>query len=192
MKNIILLALILLSKIAFSQEIPPLELTKNGVEPIVVTIDNLTDNELQLKTLNWIQEYYLIEQPETYSKGIIKTDILNGTIRIIAIKKNAWSYESDGIKTHYDVEYFLLVNCEDNKINISVDFGNTWSQGKGVSQSTAVNYKNLWKENGEVHKVFKDTKQGIDHMMNELAFSLVNYLRDDINQNNRSTSRKQN
>lgn len=192
MKNIILTALILLSKIAFSQEIPPLVLTNNGVAPIVVTIDNLTANELQLKTLNWIQEYYMIEQPETYSKGIIKTDILNGTIRIIAIKKNAWSYESDGSKTQYDVEYFLLVDCEDNKINLSVDFGNTWSQGKGVAQSTAVNYKKLWKENGEVHKVFKDTQQGIEQMMNELAFSLVNYLRDDINQNNRSTSRKQN
>ena len=63
---------------------------------------------------------------------------------------------------------------------MSIEFGKTWDQssGKGV-QSFDLNYTKIWKNDGELHKVYKDTKYGIDEMMNEFSNSLVNYMKED-------------
>ncbi len=172
--QLLLVIFILLSKITSAQQIPQFELTKNGVEPIVVIVDSLNAHQLYKKTLNWIQENY--KNPVE----VLKVDNKNEQVRIEDIKNNVWFYRIPDTTFYYDVEYLLSVNFEDNKISISFDFGNTWNRSaQYVTHSYRINYKKLWKQNGEVHPIYKETKPGIDQMMNELSLSLISYLRDD-------------
>lgn len=172
--QLVLVCFILLTKITSAQQIPPFELTKDGVEPIVVVVDSLNARQLYMKTLNWIQENY--KNPSE----VLKVDIKNEKVRIEDIKNNVWFYRNPDTTFYYDVEYLFNVNFEDNKIRISFEFGNTWNRSaQYVTHSYCINYKKLWKQNGEVHDIYKETKPGIDQMMNELSLSLINYLRDD-------------
>lgn len=169
-----LLGFILAVQIASAQHTPEFALTKDGVEPIVVTLDSLNANQLYKKTINWIHETY--KNPSE----VIKVDIKNEKVRIEDIKKNVWFYSTPDTTFYYDVEYLFSVNFEDNKIRMSFDFGNTWNRSaQFVPHSYCINYKKLWQQSGEVHPIYKETKPGIDQMMNEIALSLINYLRDD-------------
>ena len=172
--QLLLVSFMLLSKITSAQQIPPFELTKDGIEPIVIIVDSLNASQLYRKTLNWIQENY--KNP----REVLKVDLKNEKVRIEDIKKNVWFYSISDTTFYYDVEYFFNVNFEYNKISMSFDFGNTWNRSaQYVTHSYRINYKKLWKQNGEVHPIYKETKPGIDQMMNELSLSLINYLRDD-------------
>ena len=53
MKKIFLSVLLLSTTIAFSQDLQKFELTKDGVQPIVVNIDSFSISTLYQKTLNW-------------------------------------------------------------------------------------------------------------------------------------------
>jgi len=173
---LLLLLFFLVSEISGAQSIPQFELTKDGVKPIVVMIDSLNADQLYTKTLRWIHEYFKNAQ------DVLKIDIKNDKLRIEDTKQNVWFYRMPDTTLYYDVEYLLSINFEDNKIRISFDFGNTWNRSdKYVTHSYCINYKKLWKENGEIHPIYKDTKHGIDQMMNELSISLINYLRDNKN-----------
>ena len=184
MRLALLFGFIILSKITLSQVIPKFELTKNGVQPIFITIDSLNARKLNKKTVNWINDYY--KNPDEVNKIELESD----RIHINGLKKNAWMYKSKDTTIHYDVEYFLHLNFEDNAISMSIDFGKTWDQssGKGI-QSYDLNYTKLWKQNGDVYPVYKDTKAGMDAMMNELATSLVSHLKEDHNSTEEITSK---
>lgn len=170
----LLFCFILASRITSAQDTPQFALTKDGVEPIVVIVDSLNASQLYKKTLHWIQENY--KNP----LEVLKIDIKNENVRIADIKNNVWFYRNQDTTFYYDVEYVFNVNFEDNKIRLSFEFGNTWNRSaQYVPHSYCINYKKLWKQDGEVHDIYKETKPGIDQMMNEISFSLINYLRDD-------------
>ncbi len=108
MKKIFLPALLLIANVSFSQDLPKFELTKDGVQPIVVNIDSFAVQALYKKSLNWIQENY--KNP----KEVLKSDIENETIRIAGIKNNACWYKTVGIKMSYDMEYSFQIDLKDN------------------------------------------------------------------------------
>ena len=170
-----LLGFILLLKITYAQPVPPFELTKDGVEPIIVTVDSLTASQLYMKTLNWIKEYY--KTPV----NALKVDNKNEQVKIEHIDNNTWYYNTPDTTFYYVVEYFFYVDFEDNKIRMSFEFGNTWNRSEYGTHSYCINYKKLWKQNGEVHTIYKETKPGIDQLMNELSLSLISYLKDNKN-----------
>lgn len=172
--QLLLVSFIFLSEITSAQHIPQFELTKDGIEPIVVTVDSLNARQLYKKALNWVKENY--KNPVE----VLKVDVKNEKVRIEDIKKNVWFYRIPDTTFFYDVEYLFNVDFEDNKIRMSFDFGNTWNRSaQYATHSYCINYKKLWKQDGEVHDIYKETKPGIDQMMNELSLSLINYLRDD-------------
>ena len=182
-KILIILGLILLTKIAFSQQIPSFELTKNGIASIEVKVDSLNASELYKRTLSWIQEFYKDE------KNVSKTEIANQKIKIGGVKKNAWHYATTDMTIQYDVEYTLNIDFEYNKMIISCELGKTWDYSSGkVANSYFIDYRKIWKENGELHKIYKEAKPGIDQMMNELSHSLITYLKDypEIESHNRT------
>jgi archaellin len=173
-KKLFLLGFLLVSKMTYAQHAPQFELTKAGVEPLVVIVDSLNARQLYKKTINWVQVNY--KSPA----GVLKVDIKNETVRIEDIKNNVWFSSSPDTTFYYDVEYIFTMNFEDNKITMSFDFGNTWNRSaQNASHSYCINYKKIWKQNGELHTIYKETKPGIDLMMNELSLSLINHLRND-------------
>ena len=80
MKKIFLPILLFTATVAFSQDLPKLELNRDGVQPIVVNIDSFTVQTLYKKSLNWVQEN------NKNPKEVLKTDIENETIRIAGLK----------------------------------------------------------------------------------------------------------
>ncbi len=183
----ILFYFVLLSNITVAQQIPSFELTKNGVSPIVITVDSLTASELYKRTQHWVHDYYKDQ------KNALKTDVENQKILVDGTKKNAWIYASAGITIQYDVEYTLFLDFQDNKINLSFELGKTWDHTEGKeANSYFIDYRKIWKESGELHKIYKEAKPGIDQMMNEISYALVNYLEDytEIAQNNKNEKGK--
>jgi hypothetical protein len=185
MKRIIylIISVSLYANITIAQQIPSFALTKNGVSPIVITVDSLNAIELYKRTQNWVHEYYKDQ------KNALKTDVENQKILVDGSRKSAWFYTSAGITTHYDVEYSLYLDFQDNKIKMSIELGKTWDHTEGKeANSYFIDYRKIWKENGELHKVYQEAKPGIDQMMNELSHELVNYLKDytEVAQNNKN------
>lgn len=183
----ILFYFLLLSNITVAQQIPSFELTKNGVSPIVITVDSLPASELYKRTQHWVLDYYKDQ------KNALKTDVENQKILVDGTKKNAWFYASTGITIQYDVEYTLFLEFQDNKINMSFELGKTWDHTEGKeANSYFIDYRKIWKESGELHKIYKEAKPGIDQMMNDISYALVNYLEDytEIAQNNKNDKGK--
>ena len=114
MKKIFLSVLLLSTTIAFSQDLQKFELTKDGVQPIVVNIDSFSISTLYQKTLNWVQENY--KNP----KEVLKANIENETIRADGYKKNAWFYKSLGMKQEYDMEYSFQVDFKEGKVRLTL------------------------------------------------------------------------
>jgi Domain of unknown function (DUF4468) with TBP-like fold len=183
----ILFSFILLSSNTLAQQIPSFELTKNGVSPIVITVDSLNASELYKRTQHWVLDYYKDQ------KNALKTDVENQKILVEAKKKNAWFYASTGISIQYDVEYTLFLEFQDKQISISFELGKTWDHSEGKeANSYFIDYRKIWKESGEVHKIYKEAKPGIDQMMNEISYEIVNYLKDytEVAQNNKNEKGK--
>jgi hypothetical protein len=177
----------LLANVMVAQQIPSFELTKNGVAPIVITVDSLNANELYKRTQSWVHEYYKDQ------KKALKTDVENQKILVDGTKKNAWFYASAGLTIQYDVEYTLYLDFQDKKINMWFELGKTWDHSEGKeANSYFIDYRKIWKENGEFHKIYKEAKPGIDQMMNEISHELVNYLKDyiEITQNTKNEKTK--
>jgi hypothetical protein len=185
MRTIYILFLILLTNIAFAQQITSFELTKNGVAPILVSVDSLSASELYKRTHLWIQEFYKDQ------KNVLKTDVQNQKIKIDGLKKNAWFYTTADVTIQYDVEYSCYIDFEDNKLIMAFEFGKTWDHTDGkAANSYSIDYRKIWKESGEVHKIYKEAKPGVDQLMNELTYSLINYLKDYSDTDNNSKSDK--
>ena len=153
---------------ASKSNIQKFELTKDGVKPIILVFDSLTAPTIYKKTLNWVQETY--KNPSE----VLKTNIENEKIRVDGIKKNVWFYKGMGMKIFYDVEYSFYVEFKDGKAKLSFTFGNTWNEGK----SSYVDYTKIYKENGDVYSMYKETKPGMELMMNELALSFFKYVKE--------------
>jgi hypothetical protein len=167
MKTLLLFIVLLLPALTYSQTIEKFDLTKDGVKPVVIQFDSLNASQLYSKAINWVQETY--KNPEV----VLKTKIENEKLRVDGIATNVWFYKSMGMTIFYDVEYSFHIEIKDKKVRLSFTFGNTISGGK----SYFLDYTKLWKENGEVYKMYKETKPGMDKMMNDLAISFCTYIK---------------
>ena len=167
MKILLLPFLTLLTSVSLAQVSPKFELTKDGVQPIIIQLDSLNANSIYKKALNWIQETY--KNPSE----VLKTNIENETIRIDGFKNNAWFYKSLGSKNEYDMEYSFRIDIKDYKIKLTFDVGQFWADGKKV----LYNYTTFFKSNGEIKGSYKDAKPSLEITMNELSNSLVEYIK---------------
>jgi hypothetical protein len=167
MKKFLLSILLLTTTSLFAQDIPKFELTKDGVQPIVVVIDSFNAQTIYKKTLNWVKENY--KNP----KEALKADIENETVRIDGFKKNAWFYKSLGMKQEYDMEYSFLIDIKDNKIRLTFTVGQFW----GDDKKTTYDYTTFFKSSGEIRGAYKDAKPSLEQSMNDLVFSLYNYIK---------------
>ena len=167
MKKIFLPILLFTATVAFSQDLPKLELNRDGVQPIVVNIDSFTVQTLYKKSLNWVQEN------NKNPKEVLKTDIENETIRIAGLKNNACYYKSLGIKMSYDLEYLFQIDLKDNKVRLTFIPGQLWNG----NQKVLYDYKSFFKNDGEIRSMYKDAKTSMEQSMNDLVFSLYNFIK---------------
>lgn len=165
-KKLLLALTILLSKLLFGQEIPQLKLTPNGVEPIVVIIDSVNGSELYIKALNWVQETY--KNPDK----VLKANIENEKIRIDGFAIDAWWYKLLGMRNTYNMDYTIEISFKDGRYRFEYIIGQFYIDGGKV----LYDYRNFYKENGEVRKSYIDAVPSLEITMNSLSKSFYNYL----------------
>lgn len=161
MKKIILL-LLLVSGVVNAQDLPKLQLTPNGVEPIVVNVVGVSAEALYQKSLNWIQEMY--KNPE----HVLKAKIVNEKIRIEAISRNAWQYKLMGMKQSYDTYYTLEISFKEGKYRLEYIVGDFIG--------AAFTYKAFFKNTGEPKKVYGEAIPSLEESMNNLSLIYYNYV----------------
>ena len=167
MKNLFLTLTIFLSNLSFGQEIPQLKLTPNGVEPIVVEVDNISTAELYKKALNWVQETY--KNPDK----VLKANIENEKIRIDGFASNAWWYKSMGIQNSYNMEYSIEISFKDGRYRFEYIVGQFFIDG---GQKVLYDYKTFYKKDGEIRKSYVDAVPSVEQTMNELSLSFYHYV----------------
>jgi len=168
MKKTLLLTLtILLSNLSIGQEIPQLKLTPNGVEPIVVEVDNLSASIIYEKTQNWVQETY--KNPDK----VLKATIANEKLIIDGLAQNSWCTKTLGMNSCVDMTYRLEISFKENKYRLEYlieDFFET--DGRKLT----FNYKAFFKKNGELRKMNIEKVKDINKTMNSLSLNLYNYI----------------
>ena len=168
MKNkLLLLIALFFCLLSYSQDIPKLKLTPNGVEPIIVITDSLKATDLYKKALNWVQETY--KNPEK----VLKAKIENEKIRIDGFAENAWYYKLLGTKNNYNMEYSIEISFKDGKYKFEYLIGQFLVDG---GQKVLYDYKYFYKKSGDIKSVYTESVPSIETTMNNLSQSFYNYV----------------
>ena len=168
MKKIILITIgLLISNVGLSQEIPQLKLTPNGVEAIVVEIEDSSASELYNKALYWVQETY--KNPDEVLKG----NIPNDKIRINGYAESAWSITTLGMRSMMNMNYTLEIEFREGRYRLIYTIGQFYVDGAGRAN---YNYTSLFNKKGEVRRMYSNSIPELEATMNSLSLSFYNYV----------------
>ena len=160
----IIFFILFITATCFSQELPKLELTPEGVLPIIVKIENKSANQLYKDALNWVQETY--NNPES----VLKANIENEKIRINGFGKNVWYYD----KFSMNMDYTIEISFKDGKYRFEFFVGQFYVNG---GQKTLYDYTIFFKDdlNKKAKKVTEQAVPDIEKYMNLLSQLFYNY-----------------
>lgn len=165
MKNLILIALFT-STLAFSQ-VPKLELTPKGMEPIIINTDVIPASNLYTKTITWLEDNY--ENPD----DVIVANLENKELAIKAVEPKVWVTNRIGIDANYDMEYTLKIEFKDGRYKVFYELGNFVKDGNNLTTS----YKDLFKKfDGSIKYNYEGAVAGIEKKLNEKTESLYNFI----------------
>jgi len=171
MKKIILLLLLLFVPfIGFSQTIDSIKMTRTSFTPAIIELQGKSNNEIYSKIKSWINRNY--KNPDF----VIKADETNNYIRIsststfefyqMGLARNNYNYDLE-IEVKEDKYKIIFFNIIDTSIN----------KGKFP------NY--FFKKNGELFgfkKVNISMQKGIVKSLNEIHFELYNFINSNKNE----------
>lgn len=168
MKNYILFIFLFISVLfSFSQEIPELKITKNGVPQITIPLENFTANEIYNKALIWVNANY------TDPKNDIKENIENEFLKIQGFKRKAWYYKSMGIKNYNHMLYNIEFTFFDGSFKVNYTILQFYIY-EGLNAQ--YNYEMFFKNDGTVRKKYKDAVPSLEYTMNEQLLSFYNFI----------------
>lgn len=168
MKNILFtLCIYFLSNSIFSQDIPQLKLTKDGVAPITIELNALSKSTIYDKSLMWVNENYL------NTKDAIKENIENEQLKVQGFKRKAWWYKSMGLKNYNHMYYTIHLNFKEGSFNLEYIIGEFFIN-EGISAQ--YDYQMFFKKDGTVRKQYVDAVASLELTMNSLFISLYNYI----------------
>lgn len=162
MKKIVLALMI--GFCGFAQEMP--KITKEGLVPIIVNVEEKTSAEIYAKTKEWIQTYY--KNPSE----VLKADISNEMIRIQGYAVDGYKTKNLGMVYGYDYDYTLEIEFKDGKYKYNYVVGQFWSLGKPVTYS----YRYFIKDDGSIRKTQQLAYDTLNETINNTSLSLYNYI----------------
>lgn len=150
----------------------PFEMTQKGIEPVVVAINNLSSIELYNKTLDWTNSFYMIPNQATI------TSVPDEKITINDFAKNVQYGTMMGMDLFADLPYLLEVDFTDGEIKMTYTLGDengdiTDQNGEVIANASP---SSIFNKDGDVKKMSEIFKVEAEKMMNEISFSLVDYL----------------
>jgi hypothetical protein len=166
MKNILLIQFLLLSIVSsYGQSEERLTLTYDGVEPVIMQVEDKTAEQLYTSAVNWVKESY--KNPDK----VLKAEIEYQKIRLNGYSSKAYYWKTLGIPIYY-IEYTIEVSFKDGRYKFEFIIGQAYTQ----TGDKAFSYKNFYKNNGQVRKMYKDSKLGLENTMNNLLLSFHLYV----------------
>jgi len=150
----------------------PFEMTRKGIAPVVVAINNLSKNELYNKTLNWTNSFYQIQNQATISS------VPDKKININNFAKNVKFSTIMGMDLIADLPYVFTVDFTDGEITMAFTLGGkdgdiTDENGEVIASTSPAR---MFNKKGEVFKMSKTLKIEAEKVMNDLSYALVDYL----------------
>lgn len=168
MKNSFLFVFTFLSiQLFYSQDIPQLKLTKDGVAPVFITIEEYNAPIIYDKALMWVNENYL------NPKDAIKENIENTEIKVEGFKRRAWWYKSMGIKNYNHMFYTIEVVFNDDGFEFKYNVGDFFID---EGPSAQYDYRMFFKKDGTIRKQYTDAVTTLEFTMNDLLLSLYNSI----------------
>jgi len=142
----------------FSQA-PKVNLTKDGVKPVVLSFDaSVSINQIYTKAKSWNAS--LVKYP----KSTIRIDKENIQVKHGGYIEKAWKIRDNNFDHWYPMEYTLNIEIKDGKCRVTF-------------ATTEDGYKIWFAANGTTIKKFKDAKATFEATINALLTSLYNHIK---------------
>lgn len=150
----------------------PFEMTIKGIEPVVVSINNLSRIELYNKTLDWTNSFYIIPNQATI------TAVPDEKININDFAENVQFGKIMGMDFFANLPYLFVVDFTDGEIQMTFTLGDengdiTDGNGEVIASASP---SHMFNKKGEVLKMSKTLKIEAEKVMNDLSNALVVYL----------------
>ena len=143
---------------AFSQKVPQFKLTKNGMDPVVVSFDtSYHDSVIYTKVKGWIAAN------NKSPKSVTRIDNKNSLVKFSCYKKNAWKIRDNNFDYWFDLKYTIKVEIKDYRCRLT--FATDDDQ-----------YKFWFNADGSVKDKFKESKSQFEKTVNQTLSSLYNYI----------------
>lgn len=121
MKKLLLLLLLFVTSIN-SQELKQLELTKEGVSPVVFETPNLSTTEVYNNIIEWAKRYYVS------AKNVIGAQTENEFVRLIGNQQEFWQFTNGKNTYKYSHQYLVSIEIRDGRYRLTFESGDSWSQ----------------------------------------------------------------
>lgn len=142
-----------------SQTTPKFNLTRDGVSPVVITLDaSFTAYKIYEKVKSWNAS--LIKYPETG----IRVDNPNTQVKFAGYKDNAWKIRDNNFDHWYTLQYTLNVEIKDGRCRVTFETPET-------------RYKVWYNADGSIIPKFKESEASFETTINALLNSLVTHIK---------------
>ena len=161
MKTIYLTLLIPLFFIGsgLSQIIPKFKSSKDGIKPVVITLDtSYSANLIYVRVKEWIS------LNNKSPKAVTKIDNENSLVKFSCYKEKAWRIKNKGVDYWNDLQYTLTVEIKKGRCRVSYDSDDT-------------RYKVWYNKDGSLIKNFKEAEATYETTVNETLTSLYNHIK---------------
>lgn len=147
-------------------------MTKEGISPVIVNLNNKDKNELYNKVLKWTNSYFV-----TTNKAIIN-QVPNDEIRINSVVIDLKIATIMSIDSFIDLPYLLQINFTDNEIQMKFILGdkngNVFDKNGAIVANVAPS--SIFNKKGEVKKMSEISKLNLENAMNDIAATLIYYV----------------
>lgn len=176
MKKFILVLVLLISFIGFSQE--KIEMTKDGIVNAeqIIKLDSLTAKEIYSRINKYIQKNYA--NPDLVSKGNIENEFISFN----GIKKDCITRKIMLTNFYYSLEYFFNIEIKDGKIKLMLTKAQERNYSENVSYMNPINCffpstYNLFNNKGEPRTATSSLVIGFNNNINEVVNDLISSIK---------------
>lgn len=154
----ILFVFLFSGRFTFSQTVSKFNLTKEGINPIVIEFDtSFTANIIYTRVKEWIKLNN--KSPES----VTRVDNENSLIKFSCYKKEAWKIKKNNLDFWNEMQYTFTVEIKKSKCRI------TFATDEG-------RYKFWYNDDGTLMEKFKDSEATFESTVNETLTSLYNHI----------------
>lgn len=164
--RLITLALMMFVSVAYAQ-LPKMEITKDGIKPIIVEVPNMSAESIYKKVYNWVQRNF--ENPNEVIKGNIEGEFL----RINIFDKKGYEYKALGGIYRSGAEYTIEIDIKDNQYVFASKIENLLDAGGYVYKFKPKSY---FKKNGQVKTRKEIEINSLKKMLNSRNSVIYKYI----------------